>query len=95
MDLPFHTWRSSANRFMLKPSGFMKSSRRISPGWIGGKNFVAVRTCFSGRLCGLMNLDGELPAENAKRLFQLVQTRRVSEVEQAVHLGHVPAQASR
>lgn len=38
-----------------------------------------------------MNLDGELPAESAKRLFQLVQTRRVSEVEQAVHLGHMPA----
>src|SRR5258708_15327671 len=35
------TRRSSAIRFMLRPSGFMNSSRRISPGWIG-ISFLAI-----------------------------------------------------
>ena len=38
-----------------------------------------------------MNLDGELPAEKAKRLLQLIQARRVPQVEPAIPLGHVPA----
>src|ERR1039458_7854213 len=33
------TSRSRASLFALIPSGFMKSSRRISPGWIGSSRF--------------------------------------------------------
>jgi hypothetical protein len=33
------TSKSRANWLMLIPSGFMKSSRRISPGWIGTSRF--------------------------------------------------------
>ncbi len=34
------TTNSIANRFALKPSGFRKSSRGVSPGWMGGMVLV-------------------------------------------------------
>ena len=38
------TWSSRANALMLRPRGFMNSSARISPGWIGssGCDFLAM-----------------------------------------------------
>jgi hypothetical protein len=35
--------KSSASLFMLTPRGFKYSSRRISPGWIGGRSFFLRR----------------------------------------------------
>ena len=36
------TLMSFATRYCVMPSGFRNSSRRISPGWIGGKSRLAI-----------------------------------------------------
>jgi hypothetical protein len=51
------TSRSRANLFVLIPSGFMKSSRRISPGWIGSSRFDGFIVISPGVLVVIHNLN--------------------------------------
>ena len=51
------TSRSRANLFVLIPNGFMKSSRRISPGWIGSSRFDGFIVISLGVLVVIHNLN--------------------------------------